>query len=76
MAIWARLGPRRAGLLTAAVVLACADALACAEVLAPAVVLALAAVAATTEALIAVQTAMSPPATRRVPRRVFFTARQ
>jgi hypothetical protein len=76
MAILARLGARLAGVLTVAVVPRRADALVCADVPAPEVVLALAAVAAATEALSAVRAAMSPAATRRVPRRVLFTARQ
>jgi hypothetical protein len=67
MAICARLGPRRAGLLVVALVLARA------ELLARAAVLALAAVAVATIALSAVQAAMRPAATTRLPRIMFVT---
>ena len=73
MAICARLGPRRAGLLAVTMVLAVAMVLACADVLPRVAVLAPAADAATTAALIAVQAAMRPAATRRLPRFMFLT---
>jgi len=82
MASCTRLGPRRAGPLTAAVVLVRADAPECADVLvradvpACAAVLALVAAAVATDAVIAVQAAMRPAANKRLPRRFFVTGRE
>jgi hypothetical protein len=77
MAACARLGAPGAGLCWAGLpVVVCAEVLARADVLARAAVLALATVAVATVALSAVQAAMRPAATTRLPRIMVVTRRE